>query len=122
MILRADSDREQLTVLGNVLADGRLDPDTRCLLAGLLADRSIENFPLIADLGPAARMTIGPERARRMFNQMRRAGYLVRAFWKVPYRGRRPAYSSICGAPELVVVAVSQFALTMRPGREGART
>lgn len=121
MILRHESDREQLAVLGNVLVDGRLDPDTRCLLASLLADRRVEHFPLLADLGPATRMSIGPERGRRMLGQMRRAGYLVRAFWKVPYIGRRPSYSAICGAPELVVLAVSQFAAGMRPVQKGAR-
>lgn len=117
MILRPDSDREQLALIGNVLADGRLDGDTRAVLAGLLARREIENFPLLADLGATVRLSIGPERGRRILNQMRRSGFLVRAHWPVPYVARRPLYSSLCGPPELIVVAVSQLTVGRRPGK-----
>lgn len=75
----------------------------------------IDLFPLIADLGEAARMPMGPERARRMLNEMRAAGYLLRAFWSVPYIGQRPQYTSLAGAPTAIAHAVAQFSVGMRP-------
>jgi len=108
MILRPDSDLELMTLVADVLHDVRLEGDTRGLLAGLLLDRARPYFPLVADLGVAARMAIGEERARRMMNELRRAGYLARVCWSVPYVNRSPAYASVCGAPQAVAAVLAQ--------------
>lgn len=122
MILRPDSDLELMTLVADVLHDIRLQGDTRALLAGLLLDRARPYFPLVADLGPAARMSIGDERARRMMNELRGAGYLVRVSWSVPYVNRSPAFASLCGAPQAVAAMLAQHGaanqrcgLTARP-------
>ncbi|MBS0245501.1 MAG: hypothetical protein JSR61_02695 [Proteobacteria bacterium] len=127
MILRPDSDLELMTLAADVLHDVRLGGDTRALLAGLLLDRALAYFPLVADLGPAARMAIGEERARRMMNELRRAGYLARVSWSVPYVNRSPAYASLCGAPQAVAAMLARHdasnqrsGLTARPkGQRG---
>jgi hypothetical protein len=117
MILRPDNSDELLTLIESVLIDGRLQPDTRALLASLFCRRNIEFFPLIADLGERAGAPIGPERARRMLNEMRAAGYVLRAFWAVPYTGKRPNYTSLAGSPGAIAIAAAKFSIGMRtPG------
>jgi hypothetical protein len=114
MILRPESDAELLALIESVLIDSRLEPDTRALLASLFCRRSIELFPRIADLGACAGACIGPERARRMLNELRAGGYLVRAFWPVPFKGRTPTYTSLCGRPADVAIAVAERSTTKR--------
>lgn len=121
MILRPKSDDSLMALVADVLTDARLEGDTRALLASFLIRRDLVNFPLVIDLGTAARMAIGPERARRMLNELRASGYLARAFWSVPFVGRAPAYSSICGAPDAIAAALAQFTVNMRPAKARAR-
>lgn len=121
MILRPDSDLELMTLVADVLHDVRLEGDSRALLAGLLLDRARAYFPLVADLGPAARMAIGEERARRMMNELRGAGYLARVSWPVPYIGRSPAYASVCGAPEAIAAVLAAHSASDQPRSLTAR-
>ncbi len=114
MIVRPDSDADLLALVESVLIDTRLEPDTRALLAALFCRRDLENFPLIAGLGRVAATPIGPERGRRMLGEMRACGYLVRAFWPVPFKGRTPSYTSLCGRPQDVAVVVADRAMTRR--------
>jgi len=107
MILRPGSDSELLELIADVLTDARLEGDTRAMLAALLICRERQNFPLIAKLGPAVGMTIGEEKARRMTNEMRRFGYLARAFWRIPYVGTVPAFTNVCGEPRAVACVVA---------------
>jgi len=116
MILRPGSDSELLELIADVLTDTRLEGDTRAALAALLICRERQNFPLVAKLGPAVGMTIGEEKARRMTNEMRRFGYLARAFWRVPYVGNVPAFTNVCGEPRAVACVLAHHAA------EGAHT
>jgi len=121
MILRPDDDLELMTLVADVLHDVRLEGDTRALLAGLLLDRARAYFPLVADLGLAARMVVGAERARRMMNELRGAGFLARVSWTVPYVGRSPAYASVCGAPHAVSAMLAQHGAANQRGGLTAR-
>ena len=114
MILRPEDDSGLLALLRDVLADVHLSGDTRALLASLLCCRDVENFPLLSALGATVGMSIGPERGRRMLNELRAGGYLVRAFWPVPYRGHVPAFTSVCGNPRAVAAMVARESVAMR--------
>lgn len=122
MILRPSDDCELMALVAAVLVDDRLSGDTRALLAGLLIDRGRSYFPMLADLGNAARMQIGPERGRRVLNELRAAGYLARVFWTVPFVGTTPAYTGLAGEPRAVACVVAHHretnahtGLTARP-------
>ena len=102
MILRPVNDTSLLDLIAKILSDESITLDVRAMLAVLLTRRDLENCPFLSGLaeiiGPECGSKVGQFRIGRMVKDAVAAGYMIRASWRVPRIGRRPAYSFVLGS------------------------
>jgi len=104
MIVRAPSDAAVIDDISRIANDERLSLDTRAVLIGLMACRTLDLMPKNAELQASViekGRPIGSARFTRIMREARAAGYVIRPDWHVPRRRGRWAYASAFMMPEV---------------------
>lgn len=106
MIIRPSTEGELLALLTDIHSDPEIELDTRGLLTFLLLRRDFSDCPpkgvIAFALGTLQGRWIGVQRLNRMMSEAERAGYVARATWRVPRKGKAPAYCFVIGSKAAV--------------------